>query len=171
MGYSLERDYDRFTVFDFETTGFGEGAFITEIGAVKVEHGEFIGKFSTLVNPRCHIPRRIQLLTGITDEDVRDAPTISQVLPDFLDFIEEDPIIAHNASFDCAFLYREARRLGRSVLNPVVDTVRLARKVWPGLPTYKLAYLTDYHGIAQDRAHRAGSDAVATAKLYLMMHT
>ncbi len=171
MGYSLERDYDRFTVIDFETTGFGERACITEIGAVKVEHGEFIGEFSTLVNPCCHIPRQIQLLTGITDEDVRDAPTVAQVFPGFLDFLEGDPIIAHNAPFDCAFLYREARRLGRSVLNPVVDTVRLARKVWPGLPTYKLAYLTDYHGIAQDRAHRACSDALATAKLYLMMHT
>ncbi len=171
MSFSMERNYERFTVFDFETTGFGERALITEIGAVKVEHGEFIGEFSTLVDPLCPIPRQVQLLTGITDEMVCGAPTISRVLPAFLDFIEEDPIIAHNASFDCAFLYREARRLGRSVPNPVVDTVRLARKVWPGLPTYKLAYLTDYHGIAQDRAHRAACDAVATAKLYLMMHT
>jgi DNA polymerase-3 subunit alpha (Gram-positive type) len=171
MRFSMERNLERFTVFDFETTGFGQGAGITEIGAVKVEHGEFIDRFSSLVNPLCHIPRQIQLLTGITDEDVAEAPCISEILPEFLDFIGQDPIIAHNASFDCAFLYREAEKLGRRVPNPVVDTVRLARKVWPGLPTYKLSYLTDYHGIAQESAHRAWCDARATAKLYLMMHT
>ncbi|MBR4692934.1 MAG: 3'-5' exonuclease [Oscillospiraceae bacterium] len=171
MRYSMERDYERFTVFDLETTGFGASAGITEIGAVKVEHGEFIDVFSSLVNPGCPIPYAVQVLNGITEETVADAPCFRELLPAFLEFVGSDPLIAHNASFDCGFLYREAAKLGISVPNPVVDTVKLARRVWPGLPSYKLAYLTDYHGIAQEDAHRAWCDARATAKLYLMMHT
>ena len=171
MRFSMERDYDNFTVFDLETTGFGKTAGVTEIGAVKVEHGEFIGRFSSLVNPGCPIAYDVQRLNGITDEMVADAPRFCDLLPEFLTFVGQDPLIAHNASFDCAFLYREAERLGISIPNPVVDTVKLARKVWPKLPTYKLTWLTDYHGIAQEDAHRAWCDAKATAKLYLMMHT
>ena len=170
MRFSLERNYDRFVVFDLETTGFGASAGITEIGAVKVEHGEFIGEFASLVNPGCPIPFAVQQLNGIRDEDVADAPRFSALLPGFLAFLEDNPLIAHNASFDCSFLYREAAKLGIEIPNPVVDTVKLARRVWPKLPSYKLAYLTDYHGIAQEAAHRACCDAVATAKLYLMMH-
>ena len=171
MKYSMERDYDRFVVFDLETTGFGAAAGITEIGAVKVEHGEFIDVFSSLVNPCCPIPYQVQLLNGITEEMVADAPRFSRLLPSFLDFLGDDPLIAHNASFDCSFLYREGACLGVSIPHPVVDTVKLARRVWPGLPSYKLTYLTDYHGIAQEDAHRAWCDAKATAKLYLMMHS
>lgn len=170
MRSSMERNYDRFVVFDLETTGFGSSAGITEIGAVKVEHGEFIDVFSSLVNPGCPIPYPVQLLNGITDELVANAPRFSRLLPRFLAFLGDDPLIAHNASFDCSFLYREAAKLGITIPNPVVDTVKLARKVWPGLPSYKLTYLTDYHGIAQEDAHRAWCDARATARLYLMMH-
>ncbi len=171
MKYSMERNYERFVVFDLETTGFGAAAGITEIGAVKVEHGEFIDVFSSLVNPGCPIPYAVQCLNGITDAMVARAPRFSRLLPAFLSFLGEDPLIAHNASFDCAFLYREAEKLGIAIPNPVVDTVKLARRVWPGLPSYKLTYLTDYHGIAQEEAHRAWCDARATARLYLMMHS
>ena len=97
-------------------------------------------------------------------------PTIREVLPEFLDFLGGLPLVAHNAPFDCGFLFREAEALGRSVDVPLVDTLRLARKVFPGLPTYKLTYLTDYYCISQSDAHRAWCDAEATAKLYLMMH-
>ena len=171
MRFSMERDYENFTVFDLETTGFGAAAGITEIGAVKVEHGEFIDVFSSLVNPGCPIPYQVQQLNGITDDMVAGAPRFRQLLPAFLAFVGQDPLIAHNAGFDCSFLYREAGKMGISIPNPVVDTVKLARRVWPGLPTYKLSWLTDYHGIAQEDAHRAWCDARATAKLYLMMHT
>ena len=80
MRYSMERNYEQFVVFDLETTGFGSTAGITEIGAVKVEHGEFIGRFSSLVNPGCHIPYQVQLLNGITDELVADAVGITAAL-------------------------------------------------------------------------------------------
>ncbi len=102
---------------------------------------------------------------------VAEAPRFAHLLPGFLEFLGSDPLIAHNASFDCSFLYREAAKLGITIPNPVVDTVKLARRVWPGLPSYKLSYLTDYHGIAQENAHRAWCDARATARLYLMMHS
>ena len=136
MKYSMERDYDRFVVFDLETTGFGAAAGITEIGAVKVEHGEFIDVFSSLVNPGCRIPYQVQLLNGITEEMVADAPRFSRLLPSFLDFLGDDPLIAHNASFDCSFLYREAACLGVAIPNPVVDTVDMAilADIWMSTP-------------------------------------
>ncbi len=170
MQFSMVRDFPEFTVFDFETTGLGPNAQITEIGAVRVDHGEFLNPFSTLINPGIPIPFPVQQLTGITDRMVSKAPAIEEVMPAFLDYLGDTPIIAHNAAFDCTYLYRDAARLGRTVPNTVVDTMRLARKVWPKLPSYKLVFLTDYHGIAQENAHRAWCDAKATAKLYLMMH-
>ena len=171
MEYSLCRDFESFVVFDFETTGIGSTEKITEIGAVRYEHRELVGEFSRLVNPGKPIPPFVQQLTGITDEMVAREPTIETLLPLFLDFAGDLPLIAHNAPFDCGFLFREAEALGLAIRNPVVDTLRLARKVFPRLPSYKLGYLTDYFCIAQEDAHRACCDAAATAKLYLMMRT
>ena len=170
MKYSRNRNLEEFVVFDLETTGMGREAKITEIGAVKVDHGEFVGRFSRLVDPEQPIPWSIQRLTGITDAMVRGRPTIREVLPEFLDFTAGLPLIAHNASFDWSFIFREAEALGLSVDVPVVDTLTLARRVFPGLPSYKLTFLTDYYCISQSDAHRAWCDAEATAKLYLMMH-
>lgn len=167
----MDRDLKEFVVFDLETTGIGRAEQITEIGAVKVEYGEFTGRFSQLVNPGRPIPYPVARLTGITDELVRDCPRIEEVLPSFIEFIGELPLIAHNAPFDCAFLYRDAARLGYTLTQPVVDTLRLARRVWPKLPSYKLCALTDCFCISQSDAHRAWCDAEATAKLYLMMKT
>ena len=100
---------------------------------------------------------------------VASQPPIREVLPEFLAFTEGLPLVAHNATFDCSFLFREAEALGLRVDAPVVDTLRLARRVFPKLPSYKLTFLTDYFCIAQSDAHRAWCDAEATAKLYLMM--
>lgn len=170
MQFSMERNYPDFVVFDLETTGFGACAGVTEIGAVKVEHGEFVEVFSSFVDPGMPIPYPVQVLTGITDEMVCGAPGFADLLPRFLAFVGDLPLVAHNARFDCDFLYRTASTLGLSVPNPVVDTLKLARRVWPKLPSYKLTYLTAYHDIMQDDAHRAWCDAQATAKLYLLMH-
>lgn len=171
MKYSMDRDLVSFVVFDFETTGIGKTEKITEIGAVRYEYGEKVGEFSRLVNPGRPIPPFVQQLTGITDEMVAGEPGIETLLPLFLDFAGDLPLIAHNAPFDCGFLFREAEALGIAIKNPVVDTLRLARKVFPGLACYKLSYLTDYFCIAQEEAHRACCDADATARLYLMMRT
>lgn len=166
--YSTERNYPGFVAFDLETTGMGN-AMITEIGAVKVQFGEVIDRFDALVDPGEPIPYFITELTGITNEMVRGQPEISQVLPRFLTFAEDLPLVAHNAPFDASFLRREAAKLGIVVENPIVDTLRLARRVFPRLPSYKLTFLTDYFDIRHDHAHRASSDAEAAAKLYLMM--
>ncbi len=170
MQYCMERNFPDFVVFDLETTGFGASAGVTEIGAVKVEHGEFVDVFSSFVDPGRPIPYQIQVLTGITDEMVAGAPDFAELLPQFLAFAGDLPLVAHNARFDCAFVERTALALGLSILNPVVDTLKLARRVWPKLPSYKLTYLTAYHDILQEDAHRAWCDAQATAKLYLLMH-
>ena len=170
MQYSMERNYPEFVVFDLETTGFGVGAGVTEIGAVKVQYRDFSDVFSSFVDPGMPIPYQIRVLTGITDEMVSGAPTFAELLPRFLDFAGDLPLVAHNARFDCGFLERTASQLGISISNPVVDTLRLARRVWPKLPSYKLTYLTAYHDILQEDAHRAWCDAQATAKLYLLMH-
>lgn len=171
MKYSSDRDLLSFVVFDFETTGIGKTEKITEIGAVRYEHREKVGEFSRLVNPGKPIAPFVQELTGITDAMVAGEPGIETLLPLFLDFAGDLPLIAHNAPFDCGFLFREAEALGIEIKNEVVDTLRLARKAFPGLECYKLGYLTDYFCIAHDSAHRACSDANATAKLYLMMRT
>ena len=171
MKYSSNRDLLSFVVFDFETTGIGKTEKITEIGAVRYEYGEKVGEFSRLVNPGKPISPFVQELTGITDAMVAGEPGIETLLPLFLDFAGDLPLIAHNAPFDCGFLFREAEALGIEIKNEVVDTLRLARKAFPGLECYKLSYLTDYFCIAHDSAHRACSDADATAKLYLMMRT
>lgn len=171
MEYSLCRNLESFVVFDFETTGIGKTEKITEIGAVRYEYREKVGEFSRLVNPGKPIPPFVQQLTGITDAMVAGEPGIETLLPLFLDFAGDLPLIAHNAPFDCGFLFREAGALGIAIKNPVVDTLRLARKAFPGLSCYKLSYLTDYFCIAQEDAHRACCDAEATAKLYLMMRT
>ena len=170
MYASMERNYPEFVVFDLETTGFGASAGVTEIGAVKVQYGDISETFSSFVNPGMPIPYRISILTGITDAMVADAPCFEELLPRFLDFVGGLPLVAHNARFDCSFLERTAGELGIDIPNPVVDTLKLARRVWPKLPSYKLTYLTDYHDILQESAHRAWCDARATAKLYLLMH-
>ena len=166
---SSERNLDKFVVFDLETTGIGSAEKITEIGAVKVECGEIIDRYSRLVNPEKYISPEIERLTGISNAMVASQPPIREVLPEFLAFTEGLPLVAHNAPFDCSFLFREAEALGLRVDAPVVDTLRLARRVFPKLPSYKLTFLTDYFCIAQSDAHRAWCDAEATAKLYLMM--
>ncbi len=167
--FSLNRNYDPFVVFDLETTGFGSGARITEIGAVRMECGEVTGTFASLVDPGIPIPYPVQQLTGITDRMVASAPRIEELLPSFLDFVGDLPLLAHNAPFDIGFLDRECDKLGLSLSMPLVDTLRLARRVWPKLPSYKLSFLTDYFCISQDHAHRAWCDAEATGKLYRMM--
>ena len=167
--FSLNRNYDPFVVFDLETTGLGRFDKITEIGAVRMECGEVTETFSTLVDPGRPIPYEVQRLTGITDRMVAQAPTIEKVLPAFLEFIGECPLVAHNAPFDIGFLFRECEALGLTLNVPLVDTLRLARRVWPKMPSYKLPFLTDYFCIAQSDAHRAWCDAEATGKLYCMM--
>lgn len=156
-----------YVVFDLETTGFSpvENRII-EIGAVKVEDGAITEKFSTFVNPEVPIPFRIEELTGINDNMVLDAPTIEQILPEFLAFSEGAVMVAHNASFDMSFLEENARRLKMERTFTSVDTVELARFLLPHLHNAKLDTVAKALNISLENHHRAVDDAGCTAEIF-----
>lgn len=157
-----------FVVVDLETTGAGRGAAITEIGAVKTRGGEVIGEFQTLIDPGGPIPPMIVSLTGITDAMVVGSPTISQVLPTFLEFLGDAVLVAHNAPFDTGFLKAACRTHGYAWPgNDVVDTVTLARRATTKeeAPNKKLATLARVFGTAVQPTHRALDDARATSEV------
>jgi DNA polymerase-3 subunit epsilon len=154
-----------FCVLDLETTGGSPAASaITEIGAVKVKCGEVVGTFQTLVNPGCGIPVFIQLLTGIAESLVADAPSIEGVLPNFLEFARGTVLVAHNARFDIGFLNAALKRADYPKLDHrVVDTAGLARKVLAGeVPNNRLETLARHLRCAHRPCHRAYEDVLAT---------
>ncbi len=162
--YSLD---DEFVVFDIETTGLSnKNDKITEIGAVKIKGGQVIDQFSSLINPQVPIPAKIVELTGIIDEMVRNAPTIDEVLPEFLSFVGNIPLVAHNASFDVGFIRENASQLNLMVKNPVVDTLKLARILLPHLKKHKLDVIAKELNVSLVSHHRAVDDATATAEIW-----
>jgi len=160
---------DTYVVFDIETTGLSkEKEMITEIGAVKVADGKIIDRFSTFVNPQRPISAEITKLTGITDDMVKDAPTIENVLPEFLKFCEDTVLVAHNASFDTGFIRIAAERAGLGELHhTIVDTLELARALLPELNKHKLDIVCEHLGVTLNEHHRAVNDAEATAEVFI----
>lgn len=158
---------DTYVVFDLETTGFSPiKDKIIEIGAVKVEHGEITDKFSTFVNPKVPIPFQITQLTSITDQMVIGAPDIETVLPQFLEFIGDAALVAHNASFDVSFIEQNCRYQDTSRFHSV-DTVAMARILLPTLSKYKLNVVANALHISLENHHRAVDDAGATAEIFV----
>ncbi len=157
-----------FVVFDIETTGFNkEKDRIIEIGAVKVQNGETVDTFSTFINPEIPIPEKITELTSITDDQVKDAQTIREVLPQFMKFCEGAVLVAHNAGFDTGFIENKARDLGLGELDhTVVDTLELARGLYNQLKRYTLDSVCKHLGISLENHHRAVDDAGATAEIF-----
>ena len=155
-----------FVVVDLETTGASPAtSAITEIGAVKVRGGEVLGELQSLVDPGGPVPAMIATLTGITTAMVRGAPTISQVLPAFLEFSRGAVLVAHNAPFDVGFLKAAAAAHGHAWPgNQVLDTVLLARRALTrdDVPNHKLATLARYFRASTAPEHRALADARAT---------
>lgn len=160
---------DTYVVFDIETTGLSkEKEMITEIGAVKVADGKIIDRFSTFVNPQRPISAEITKLTGITDDMVKDVPTIENVLPEFLKFCEDTVLVAHNASFDTGFIRIAAERAGLGELHhTIVDTLELARALLPELNKHKLDIVCEHLGVTLNGHHRAVNDAEATAEVFI----
>jgi DNA polymerase III subunit epsilon len=157
-----------FCVLDLETTGGRRNDdTITEIGVVKVRGGECLGTFQTLVNPGRAIPPQITVLTGLTDALVATAPRIESVLGSLLEFLGDSVFVAHNASFDLAFLRAALERSGRPNYSPTtVDTVALARRlVRDEVPDCKLSTLASRFRLDHRPSHRALDDALATADL------
>ena len=164
-GQSLQ---DSYVVFDIETTGFSPDVnHIIEIGAVKVEKGKIVDRFSSFVNPQVPIPYRIEELTHINDKMVMDAPTIDVVLPQFLNFCEGCVMVAHNADFDVSFIKRKAMNLGVAFHPTYVDTVAMARFLLPNLNRFKLDTVAKAVGVNLDNHHRAVDDAACTAEIFV----
>ena len=154
--------------FDSETTGFSPiKNRIIEIGAVRVTDGKIVDKFSTFVNPEVPIPYDIQQLTSINDGMVISAPTIEEVLPEFLAFCEGAVMVAHNASFDISFIKENARRQGLTFQPTVLDTVSLARVLLPNLNRFKLDTVAKELKISLENHHRAVDDAACTAEIFV----
>lgn len=157
-----------FCIIDLETTGGNRNDdMITEVGAVKVHGGEFVGTFQTLVNPGRAIPPQITVLTGLSDVLVADAPRIEAVLPSLIDFVGDAVIVGHNVGFDVGFLRSACQRADRPPLaGTVIDTVALARRlVRDEVPDCKLGTLASRFRLPHRPSHRALDDALATADL------
>jgi exonuclease, DNA polymerase III, epsilon subunit family len=160
------------TVFDLETTGLSPdcGDRITEIGAIKLVGNKLCGVFQTLVNPGRKIPDKIVEITGITNEMVAGKPTISQVLPLFMDFVQDDLIAAHNAKFDTSFLRYELKECGINKNFEIYCTLLNSRKEVKTSANFRLSTLKNHFNLKPMGAmHRALSDAYVTAQLYLKL--
>jgi DNA polymerase-3 subunit epsilon len=157
----------RFVVLDLETTGGGPSpAGIIEIGAVRVVDGRLTETFATLVNPGQRIPPFITRLTGIADEMVAAAPRIADALPAFLEFVGDDVAVAHNAAFDMGHLDAAQRALsGLGLDRPSICTLRLARRLLPGLRRRSLDSVAGALGISCWNRHRALPDARIAAEI------
>ena len=159
---------DTYIVFDIETTGFSAiRDKIIEIGAVKVVNGEIVDRFSTFVNPQRPIPFEITNLTSITDEMVLEADPIEKVLPQFLEFVGDGVLVAHNASFDVGFIEQNCRYQEIEYRFTYVDTVAMARVLLPTLSKYKLNLVAKALGISLENHHRAVDDAGCTAEIFV----
>ena len=161
-----------YVVVDTETTGgrhVGTDR-ITELAAVVVRNGEIVEVFETLINPQRSIPYFVSQLTNITWDMVKDAPTFDRVAPDVMRVLEGNVFVAHNAMFDWRFVASElSRSTGRKLAGRRLCTVKMARKVLPQLSRRSLDHISRYYGVENHARHRAGGDALATAKCLIRM--
>ncbi len=159
-----------FVVVDIEATGAKMPPNrIMELGAYRIRGRKIVDSFLTLVNPEISIPRFVIALTGITNEMVKQAPLFAEVAPQWLEFVQDAVLIAHNAPFDTSFLNHEIARVypGNRMINPYLCTVLLSRRTVPGLTNYRLDTVADHFSIPIFARHRAGSDALATAEVFI----
>ena len=159
-------------VLDFETTGlspqYGDRAI--EIGAVRIENNMVTDRFQSLMNPGIRINSFIESYTGITNDMVEAAPPCEEVMEQFAEFIDDQPLVAHNASFDAKFLDAELANIGRSRKSTIACSMLAARRVYPQAPNHKLGTLVSYCGIYTDGTfHRALADAEMTGHLWIAM--
>lgn len=157
-----------YIIVDIETTWLSKDRHnITEIAAVLFNGEKILKEFQTLINPQTPIPWFITHLTGITNDMVKDAPTIDKVLPDFFDFIEDHILVAHNATFDYGFLNNNGiRHLHRPIENRILCTRKLANRLVSELPSKRLECLCERFNVTNESAHRAMGDVMATTKVF-----
>ena len=163
-------DEEEFVVFDIETTGLNSHTNkIIEIGAVKIKAGRIIDRYSQLINPGISIPYHITEITSITNEQVANQPKIDEVIGKFVDFIGDAVLVAHNAPFDMGFIKRDIKEyLNIDLENSVIDTLQMARDLFPDFKKYGLGDLNKSLGLALEKHHRAVDDSQATANMFII---
>lgn len=151
-----------FVAFDTETTGFSpEDDRVIEVGVVKFRNGRVLEERSWLVDPKRYIPKGVQLVHGISNEDVKGQPGFKEFYPEFEAFIEGAVLMAHNAPFDVSFMAAEIRRAGLAKpRNPVIDSLRLFRRWFPASESYALSSVAEHAKIPTDILHRAAADSM-----------
>jgi DNA polymerase III subunit epsilon len=165
----LLKDLD-FVVVDVEATGAKTPPNrLIELGAYRIRGRSIVDKFHSLVNPEIPIPRFVAALTGISNEMVKRAPMFAEVAPQWLDFVNDSVLVAHNAPFDTSFLNHEISRVypGHRMMNPHLCTVMLSRRALPGLSNHRLDTIASHFSIPILSRHRAASDALATAEIFI----
>ena len=170
-GYSVLASRDTYTALDLETTGLDPQAdMIIEIGAIRIRNGAEVERYHQLVNPVRPIPPVVTDITGITDDMVADQPTVEEVLPAFISWLSDDLILGHNVNFDVNFLYDASMRItGNPVTNDFLDTMRLARYLYPEEKHNRLIDLVNRFGIGETQTHRALDDVEQTIACYEFM--
>jgi len=169
----LLKDLD-FVVVDVEATGAKTPPNrLIELGAYRIRGGRIVDKFLSLVNPEIPIPRFVAVLTGISNDMVKRAPVFADVAPQWLDFVSDSVLVAHNAPFDTSFLHHDISRVypGHRMVNPHLCTVRLSRRTLPDLLNHRLDTIANHFSIPIISRHRAGSDALATAEIFIRILT
>ena len=163
-------DEEEFVVFDIETTGLNSHTNeIIEIGAVKIKAGRIVDRYSQLINPERPIPYHITEITSITNEQVANEPKIDEVIGKFVDFIGDAVLVAHNAPFDMGFIKRDIKKyLNIDLQSSVIDTLQMARDLFPDLKKYGLGDLNKTLGLALEKHHRAVDDSQATANMFII---
>lgn len=166
-GQDIDTEY---CVFDLETTGISHiTEKITEIGIIKIKNGEVIDTFETFVNPEKPIPEEVVNVTHITDDMVKNSPTIDKIMPKVLEFMGDSVLVAHNADFDIGYMKYNCEQLGLPFNNTHIDTLRLAKAIFPEFSRYKLGFIADKLGIKVDVAHRALDDVKTLVAVFKEM--
>jgi DNA polymerase III subunit epsilon len=159
-----------YCIIDIETTGgMAKRDRITEIAIVVSDGLRILDQYQSLINPGRSIPPEITRITGITDEMVADAPKFYEIAKDIIHLTENRIFIAHNVMFDYSFIREEFASLGYTFTRPLLCTVRLSRKVFPGLKSYSLGMLINHFNIPVNDRHRAMEDTMATVKIFHMI--
>ena len=176
-GNSIIAFPNQYVMVDLETTGYSPVCDrMIEIGAIRYRDGREVDRFQSLVQPTgsapgCYVDEFIEDLTGITNEMLADAPTESEALPPFLDYLGDDIILGYNVSFDVNFLYDARMRwFDEPLTNNFVDVLRLARKVYPDMEHHRLRDMLDVYDLVNQREHRTISDCEATDQVYRKLY-
>ncbi|WDC85825.1 exonuclease domain-containing protein [Caloramator sp. mosi_1] len=154
---------------DLETTGLNpEKDKIIEIAAIKYKNFNLVGSIHTLINPKIEIPSYITSINGISNDMVKSKPIIDEVFPKLIDFIGDLPIVAHNAGFDGKFIKFSSIYLYNEDIidNSFIDTVKIAKKLYPQLPNHKLETIKNFYGLNL-KSHRAYDDTLVAANIYI----